>query len=131
MNIRRLAAWAVIFSGLLIYVLAFEKPVIKPQQPSQRGDYEKIFGLAQGDIAGLAHGIDFDLVQMKIRLVWQGQAHHARLGIPGRLGCHVLVFDHLQHHCLGVPPVGTSRHPGPQADPGVARDTAVSDLNAL
>ena len=54
MNIRRLAAWAVIFSGLLIYVLAFEKPVIKPQQPSQRGDYEKIFGLAQGDIATIS-----------------------------------------------------------------------------
>ena len=54
MNIRRLAAWAIIFSGLLIYVLAFEKPVVKPQQPSQRGDYEKVFGLAQSDISAIS-----------------------------------------------------------------------------
>ena len=54
MNIQRLAAWAIIFSILLIYVLAFEKPVVKPQQPSQRGDYEKVFGLSQGDIAAIS-----------------------------------------------------------------------------
>ena len=50
MNIRRLAAWALIFSGLLIYVLVFEKPALKIQQPAQRGDYEKFFDLAPGDI---------------------------------------------------------------------------------
>jgi hypothetical protein len=50
MNIRRLAAWAIIFSGLLIYVLAFEKPALKIQRPTQRGDYEKLFDLAQSDI---------------------------------------------------------------------------------
>ena len=54
MNIRRLAAWAIIFSGLLIYVLAFEKPALKTQQPTPRGDYEKVFDLAQGDIAAIS-----------------------------------------------------------------------------
>jgi hypothetical protein len=53
MNIRRLAAWALIFSGLLIYVLAVEKPALKIQKPAQRGDYEKLFDLSQSDIESL------------------------------------------------------------------------------
>lgn len=54
MNIRRLAAWALIFSSLLIYVLVFEKPALKIQQPTQRGDYEKLFNLAQSDIESVS-----------------------------------------------------------------------------
>ena len=54
MNFRRLAVWAIIFSGLLIYVLAVEKPALKIQPPAQRGDYEKLFDLAQSDIAAVS-----------------------------------------------------------------------------
>lgn len=54
MNIRRLAAWAFIFSGLLIYVLVIEKPALKIQKPTQRGDYEKLFDLAQSDIESVS-----------------------------------------------------------------------------
>ena len=53
MSIRRLMAWALIFSGLLVYVLAFEKPAPKPQKPSPRGDYEKVFGLSQSEISAI------------------------------------------------------------------------------
>ncbi len=54
MNIRRLITWALIFSGLLIYVLVFEKPALKIQKPAQRGDYEKMFDLAQSDIESVS-----------------------------------------------------------------------------
>lgn len=53
MNIRRLAAWAVIFFSLLAYVLVFEKPALELSQPTPRGDYEKVFDLSPGDIDGL------------------------------------------------------------------------------
>lgn len=54
MNIRRLATWSLIFSILLIYVLVFEKPALKIEQPAQRGDYEKFFDLTPGDVDSLS-----------------------------------------------------------------------------
>ena len=53
MSIRRLTIWALIFFGLLAYVLAFEKPAPKPLKPSPRGDYDKAFGLSQSEISAI------------------------------------------------------------------------------
>jgi hypothetical protein len=54
MNLRRLALWACVFSALLIYVLAFEKPAVKQQKtPEPRGDYEKVFDLDIGAISSV------------------------------------------------------------------------------
>lgn len=72
MSLRRLIAWACIFSGLLIYVLAFDTPAQKPQPPSQRGDYEKAFDLARSDIAALTISQTGKGVTLSIKnLQWQ------------------------------------------------------------
>jgi hypothetical protein len=72
MSIRRLMAWALIFSGLLAYVLAFEKPAPRREQPSARGDYEKAFDLAPSDIASLTIIMHGKSVTMRSKnLKWQ------------------------------------------------------------
>lgn len=53
MSTRRLASWAVIFCSLLAYVLVCERPELGQRGPAPRGDYEKVFDLSPGDIAGL------------------------------------------------------------------------------
>jgi len=101
MNIRRLAAWALIFSGLLIYVLAFEKPALKIQQPTQRGDYEKLFDLAQSDIESVSLTYSGKSVTLgRKNLKWQVTAPSGTEALPEQ--CDSMVSSVLDTVVLSI-----------------------------
>ena len=101
MNIRRLAAWAIIFCGLLIYVLAFEKPALKIQPSSQRGDYEKVFDLAQSDIGAISITTAGTSVALgRKNLTWQVTAPPGAEALPEQ--CESIVIAMLETVVLSV-----------------------------
>jgi hypothetical protein len=101
MNIRRLSAWAIIFSGLLIYVLVVEKPALKIQPPAQRGDYEKLFDLAQSDIESVSITCEGKRVTLgRKNLTWQVTGPPGAEALPEQ--CESMVSSVLDTVVLSV-----------------------------